>query len=147
MLTLNIKWQRLVESGETCPRCSNTEAEVERAFDLLSKALSVFGIKVELQKSEITLEEFLTSPLNSNQIIINNKPLEQWLDANVGSSKCCSVCGDNECRTIEIGSDKYETIPANMIIKAGLKAAAEMLPISENIKFVSLNLNRFNTNK
>lgn len=126
---LKITWQRLVESGQTCPRCSNTEEEVERAVDLLSRALSVLGISVKLKKKEITIEEFLRSPLDSNRIFINDKPLEEWLSAKTGSSKCCSVCGESECRTIEIGQDRYETIPALMIIKAGLKAASDMLSI------------------
>ena len=35
MKTLPIVWQRLVSSGETCPRCAGTGDEVERAYQQL----------------------------------------------------------------------------------------------------------------
>jgi hypothetical protein len=39
------------------------------------------------------------------------------------------VCGDNECRTVEVGGDTFEAIPETLIVKAGLAAAATLLAI------------------
>jgi hypothetical protein len=37
------------------------------------------------------------------------------------------VCGDSDCRTVEIRGTVFETIPERLILKAGLRAAAELL--------------------
>ncbi len=134
MLILKLKWQRLVDDKKrTCPRCSGTEGELDRAYLKLREALSPLGIKVVLEKKELTLEEFKANPLASNQLWIGDKTLEEWLGAMTGKSRCCDVCGDSECRTVEIRDQVYETIPASMIIKAGLMAAAEMLPVERQV--------------
>ncbi|MGT2490314.1 DUF2703 domain-containing protein [Cupriavidus basilensis] len=41
----------------------------------------------------------------------------------VGSSPCCSVCGDSECRTVDVGGTSYEVVPEELMVKAGLIAA------------------------
>ncbi len=66
-------------------------------------------------------------PSESNRIWIAGRPLEDWLDASVGKSTCCSACGGAECRTLEIGSATFETIPEELILKAALLAAAASL--------------------
>ncbi|GER93822.1 DUF2703 domain-containing protein [hot springs metagenome] len=130
MLILRIRWQRLVEGdGKTCPRCGNTEKELQDAFLRLKEALGVLGFQVEMEKYAITPEDFKKDPLSSNRIWINDKSLEEWLGARTGQSQCCDVCGDSECRTTVAGDHVYETIPASLVIKAGLIAAAEMLPV------------------
>ncbi|MEO0247461.1 MAG: DUF2703 domain-containing protein, partial [candidate division WOR-3 bacterium] len=59
MLILKLKWQRLVDDKKrTCPRCSGTEGELDRAYLKLREALSPLGIEVVLEKKELTLEEF-----------------------------------------------------------------------------------------
>jgi hypothetical protein len=129
MLTLKIRWQRLVDNEDrTCPRCGGTEEELNRAYLKLKEVLSLLDIEVVLEKKELTIDEFKANPLASNHLWIGDKTLEEWLGAMTGKSPCCDVCGDNDCRTVEIGEQIYETIPASMIIKAGLIAAAEMLP-------------------
>jgi hypothetical protein len=40
---------------------------------------------------------------------------------------CCSVCGDAECRTVEVGGTTFETIPERLLIRASLIAAAQLL--------------------
>lgn len=135
---LQIKYQRLIASGQTCPRCQDTEAELDRAVSLLSQCLKPLNIAVDVQKLQLPLDEFLHSPLSSNQIVINGKPLENWLNAELGSSKCCGVCADNECRTVVIGQTVYESIPAELIIKASLMAVAQSLPVKmqHKVKFI-----------
>jgi hypothetical protein len=126
MKTLKIKWQRLVSEGETCPRCGSTEGELEKAILILKQALTPLGITVILEKYELSDEEFKKDPLKSNQILLNDQLLEEWIGGNIGQSECCDVCNDN-CRTIGVDGDIYETIPAELIIKAGLLAATQLV--------------------
>lgn len=122
--SLVISWQRLVSDGSTCPRCGSTEDELNKAVSQLKKKLMPQGIEVILEKEEINIEEFKQNPLMSNQITFNGQSLEDLLNAKTGQSKCCDVCGDEECRTIETGGTNYETIPAELIVEAGLKAVS-----------------------
>lgn len=139
MKTLVIKWQRLLdENNQTCPRCGSTEDEIERAVNLLRQSLSPLGIEVMLQKAAIDKEDFNKDPLQSNNILIENRAIEEWLGARVGQSQCCNVCGDTECRTIEIEGQVFETIPATLIIKAGLIAASRVLPVETKKQFLTL---------
>lgn len=126
-MALSIKWQRLVEDNETCDRCSSTEDELEDAVEKLEESLSALGVGVDLEKEELTKGEFKENPLESNLILINDKPLEDWLDGDVGESECCDVCGDEDCRTVTINGKEYEAVPSNLIVKAGLTAASNTL--------------------
>ena len=123
--SLIISWQRLVSDGSTCPRCGTTENELDKAVLQLKEKLNPKGIEVVLEKKELTKEEFERNPLMSNQILFNNQLLEDLLDAKTGHSKCCDVCGDEECRTTEVKEKSYETIPAELIIEAGIKAISQ----------------------
>lgn len=144
MLTLKLRWQRLVnDDDKTCPRCGVTEEELDKAYLKLKEVLSPLGINVILEKKELSLSEFKVNPLSSNQIWIGDKILEEWLGARTGESKCCDACGDEECRTIEMGDQVYETIPASMIIKAGLMAVAEILPVSGRFVFPEIQDSKF----
>lgn len=127
MKTLAIKWQRLLSEEETCPRCGSTEKEVDKAVSLLTKSLSPLGIEVKLEKSELSLAEFKKNPLQSNRIWIGKRPLEDWIEGKVDKSPCCEVCGPSDCRTLEVNGKVYESIPAEVIVRAGLLASAELL--------------------
>lgn len=127
MHKLNIKWLRLVTDGKTCPRCRSTEEGLEEAVSALTRSLTPLGIQVILEKDELSLKEFHEDPLRSNQIWINGRLLEDWIGGTAGQSQCCDVCGDNECKTIVVGKDIYEVIPPDMIIRAGLLAASELV--------------------
>src|SRR6056297_3812848 len=123
---LRIKWQRLVSNNETCPRCGSTEKEIEEAVSTLKKSLKPLGADVVLEKEEISLARFKKNPLESNRIWLNNRPLEKYFDASVDQSPCCDVCGPSECRTLEVDGVTYETIPAEIVIKAGLIAVSKL---------------------
>ncbi|MFA6106806.1 MAG: DUF2703 domain-containing protein [Patescibacteria group bacterium] len=124
--TLIISWQRLISDGSTCPRCGSTENELNEAVERLTSALSPLKIKVELRKTELTLEEFKNNPVKSNSISFNGELLEDLVRAKTGQSQCCDVCGDEECRTVEIDGESHEIVPAELIIKAGLAAASKL---------------------
>ncbi len=122
---LVITWQRLISEGSTCPRCGSTEDELNKAILQLKEKLDLQGIEVIIEKIEMTIEEFKKNSIESNRILFNGRSLEDAIGAKTGHSKCCDVCGDEECRTVEIKEKTYETIPAKMIVKAGLKAVSE----------------------
>ena len=128
MKKITIRWQRLIDdTNQTCPRCSETGETVESAFIKLKTALTELGIEVELVKESLDILGFNQNPLQSNSIWINGKLIEEWFGGKTGKSKCCDVCGDSECRTISLGENTFESIPENLIVKAGLIAAADLI--------------------
>lgn len=128
MKTLNILWQRLLDdSGNTCPRCDATQQAVEGAVDKLRHALAPLGIEPQLERRVIDPAQFAARPLESNRIWIAGQPLESWLQANAGASRCCASCGDADCRTVEVDGTTYEAIPEDLLIRAALVAASRMM--------------------
>lgn len=131
MKSLPIVWQRLINSdGKTCDRCNATYQEMQRAISKLKDALLPLGIEPTLELREIDEKSFRANPYESNRIWIAGRPMEEWLGARVGSSRCCSVCGESECRTVEVGADKFEAIPENLFLKAALVASSELLDLT-----------------
>ena len=129
--TLMIKWQRLLSDGKTCPRCQSTGDAVEKAVTMLGQSLAPMGIKVVLEKGELSEEEFKQNPLHSNKIWIGGQLLEDWLGATTGQSVCCEVCGANECRTFDVAGESLEIVPTELIVKAGMLAVEQLLPSGE----------------
>ena len=127
-VALKIVWQRLVsDEGETCPRCGTTQAAVQQAVNTLAEALLPLGIEPMLETRELDLQAFEAAPIESNRIWIADQPLEAWIGADVGSTRCCTVCGDNDCRALELDGTTFEVIPERLIVKAGLAAASSLL--------------------
>lgn len=63
---------------------------------------------------------------------IGDRSIEDWLDASVGKSTCCSACGGAACRTLEVGAETFEAIPEALILKAALLAvSASLSPASD----------------
>ena len=130
MKTIVIEWQRLLdEQKQTCPRCGSTEEEVEKAVQELNRLLKQSEIVVNLVKKAIDPASFQKDVLQSNKILIAGKTLEEWLGARTGQSKCCETCGDAECRTVEYADETHEAIPADLIVGAGLAAAARLFGV------------------
>ncbi len=121
-----------MSDGQTCPRCGLTEEELEKAISTLRQSLVPLGIEVILEKEQLSVSEFKKDPLQSNQIWLNDRSLEDWVGGEVGQSQCCDVCGPSECRTIGVGGEVYEAIPADLVIKAGLLAASESVGTEMN---------------
>ena len=135
MKPLRIVWQRLVSAeGRTCDRCGATYDGLQRATAKLKAALSPLGVEPTLETKEIDERAFKADPSASNRLWIGDRPLEEWLAGTVGSSRCCSVCGESDCRTIEVSGTVFEAIPEELILKAALVAAAQMLaPTNETL--------------
>jgi len=131
MKSLPIIWQRLVSSGgKTCDRCHTTHQEMQRAISKLKEALRPLGIEPNLEIREINEKSFKANPSESNRIWIAGRPMEEWLGASVGSSRCCSVCGESECRTVEVGGTTFEAIPEKLFLKAALVASSQLLDLT-----------------
>ena len=81
---LPILWKRLVDKGETCPRCGSTERNVAAAVAKLESALQPLGIHPVLETRAIDDATFRAAPVESNRIWIGGKPMEEWLGAQAG---------------------------------------------------------------
>jgi hypothetical protein len=128
MKSLPIIWQRLVSAdGKTCDRCAATHQEMQQAISKLKEALRPLGIAPTLEIREIDEESFKANPSESNRIWIAGRPMEEWLGAGVGSSRCCSVCGESQCRTVEVGGTTFEVIPEELFLRAALAASIQLL--------------------
>jgi Domain of unknown function (DUF2703) len=127
MKPLPILWKRLVNEGETCPRCGSTQQNVMAAIAKLEPALRPLGIQPVLETQAIDDATFRAAPVESNRIWIGGKPMEEWLGASAGDSPCCEVCGDLPCRTMEVDGQTYEAIPEDLIVKAVIIAASRLL--------------------
>ncbi|MDD2713094.1 MAG: DUF2703 domain-containing protein [Simplicispira sp.] len=128
MKNLPILWQRLVDTtGATCPRCAGTQQEMQQAVERLRAALEPLGVRPVLETREMDSATFLQQPDQSNRIWIGGRPLEDWLGARSGASTCCTVCGDAQCRTLEIDGARHEVVPEALLVRAGLIAASQML--------------------
>ena len=126
-VTLPIVWQRLVSDGETCPRCGSTQEAIEHAVATLSDALRPLNIDPTLETIALDQATFDAAPAESNRIWIAGRPLEDWLAAEVSATRCCSVCGNNNCRALEVDGASYEAVPEALIVKAGLAAASTLV--------------------
>jgi Domain of unknown function (DUF2703) len=124
---LPIVWQRLVSLGETCPRCGSTEVAIERAVATLREVLRPLNIEPTVETIALDQVTFDRAPAESNRIWLAGRPLEEWVGAQITGTQCCSVCGDANCRTLEIGDTTYEAVPETLIVKAGLAAAATLI--------------------
>ncbi len=128
MISLPIIWQRLVSpDGKTCDRCDETHQAIQRAVGTLKETLRPLGIEPTFEARAIDEQSFKADPSESNRIWIADRPMEEWLGASVGSSRCCSVCGDSECRTVEVGGTVFEAITGKLVLKAALLASAQLL--------------------
>ena len=130
--TLTVRWQRLVnEGGGTCQRCATTQAEVRLAADTLKRSLRPLNMKVVVEEQPITQEEFAKDASQSNRIFVNGRSLVDWLGGTIGMSPCADCCPELgptvECRTLTVDKQTYEAIPATLIVRAGLLAAAANL--------------------
>lgn len=126
--TLVIRWQRLVDNaGDTCDRCGGTESSIEQARRTLAASLRPLGLRVRVIKTQLTAEQFKLDPGESNRIWIGDETLETILGAKVGTSTCTGCCGDSPCRTMVVDGQSYETIPAELVVRAGLRAAADLV--------------------
>jgi hypothetical protein len=117
---IRIEWFRLMVGGKTCPRCTQTENEIEQSFLTIKNLAELLNIKITLEKHELSEDTFFKNPSDSNMILINKRPIEKILGGEVGASKCCDVCGDRDCRTLILNNSSFEVVTKEIFIKAVL---------------------------
>ncbi len=70
---------------------------------------------------------FRAAPAESNRIWIGGKPMEEWLGAQAGNSPGSKVCDDLPCRAIELHGQTCEASPEDLIVKAAIIAASQLI--------------------
>lgn len=130
--TITVRWQRMVmETGDTCDRCSSTQTEVRLAAGTLRRCLGPLNIEVALEETPMTPEVCARDMSQSNRIFVDGRPLADWLRGKIGMSPCgpcCEKLGERvECRTLAVDGQTYAVIPARLIVRAGLLAAEASL--------------------
>ncbi len=128
--TLVLEWQRMIdEDGNVCCGSEDTRMAVETAREKLAKELKDHGIKVVLAKSDFSPAECRDCPERANRILVGGRGVDYGLQAEVGKSPCEGFCkqalGDKgSCQTLMYEGKTYDVVPAELIVKAGLAAAA-----------------------
>lgn len=123
MRELKIEWKHLDTQGETCLRCSETGKTLFEVIDELKEELKEKGIAVIFKETKLGPEEIN----QSNLILINDKPLEDWLPGAQTSenecASCCQLLGNTVCcRTIVYQGETFEAIPEELIRQAVYQA-------------------------
>ncbi len=124
-----IEWRHLELGGITCDRCNLTGRAI---LDVLEELQPYFRQKnVTARFRETVLPDSQIE--ESNQVVINGIPLEEYLsNAEVVQTPCCSCAcltgqDEAECRAIDVGDERYEAIPADLLKRViiGIVASCE----------------------
>jgi hypothetical protein len=119
---LEIEWKHFAVGDATCDRCGKTGESLHTAVEELRSEFAPAGVKINL--TETLLDK--TRIAESNEIRMNGVLVEDLLAAGVVSTDCPScgtLAGESTCcRAIEIGNERYEDIPREMIKKAAYRA-------------------------
>ncbi len=132
--TLEIEWRHLVQQGNTCERCDSTGETLRQVLQGLSAELGREGVVVTFRETPLG-PEALTQ---SNLLLFNGKPLEDWLGAQVTEThcqSCCELVGEEvNCRAVEVNGTVYEAIPEALIREAAHAALKMESKSMKNIK-------------
>ena len=125
---LEIEWKHFAVGDATCERCGNTGEALRIVIEELRREFTPAGVKINL--TETLLDK--TRIAESNEIRMNGILIENLLAAGVVSTDCPScnnLAGESTCcRAIEIGNERFEDIPAEMIKKAAYRALGASIP-------------------
>ena len=116
MKTIDIEWRHLVVDQATCERCSDTGLLLQQLVTDLNHECAARRVQVSLTETPLGPERIS----ESNQVLINGRPLEVSAPTiRIGASNCRS-CGeltgrDEQCRTVELEGQSFEVPPAYLI--------------------------------
>jgi hypothetical protein len=120
-----VEWKHIGKDVEnTCERCGETGRAVLDVIERIRPILEEEGITVRLIETVLDNEAIR----ESNSILFNGVLLEDLIEGlAVISTPCCSCAcitgqDDVECRAVEYGGERYESIPPDLIARAVLKA-------------------------
>lgn len=119
---LEIEWKHFAVGEATCKRCGNTGNSLKEVIEDLRQEFAPSGVKINL--TETLLDK--TRIAESNEILMNGTKIEDLLAAVVVPTDCPScgtLAGESICcRAIEIGNERCEDIPSDMIKKSAYRA-------------------------
>lgn len=123
-----VELEYLVVGGETCDRCGDTREGVRAAVADARAVLPASAATLELVERELDP----THLADSNRVLINGHPAEEWLGGRSLISECpsCSelIDGFACCREIEVGGVRTEAIGRDVVFDA-IMAAAGLAPV------------------
>lgn len=118
---VTVEFEYLVVDGSTCDRCGDSRAGVRAAVADALTMLPQLDIKfVEHELSSDRLAD-------SNRVLINGLPAEEWLGGQAVISdcpSCATLVGEPACcREVEVGGVRTEAISRELVLDAILAAA------------------------
>ena len=124
MKTLEIEWRHLDKDGRTCLRCSDTLQSLQQVIQQLAAECAPHGVEIVYRETKLPIEQLP----ESNLILFNGIPLEAALPGASASESECQSCGDlcgesSVCRTVSVGGQTFEAIPAALIRQAACAVA------------------------
>ena len=125
MTTLEIEWRHLEKDGRTCLRCSDTLQSLQQVVSQLAAECAPRGVTIAYRETRLSREQLP----QSNLILFNGVPLESVLPGAAASESECQSCGDlcgqpSLCRTVTVGGQTFEAIPATLIRQAACAVVA-----------------------
>lgn len=122
-MRLEIEWRHVPEGRDSCDRCGDTRAALERLVDELADEVEE-GVEVAFTQLVVPRERLD----ESNQVRIGGVPIEQILDARVTTSACegCACSGGDcggqgetaSCRALEIDGRLHEALDDALLRRA-----------------------------
>ena len=126
---LVVEWQHIgADISNTCERCATTGTTLKQVLEDLKPYFAYKNIHLIFRETVLPVGQLL----DSNRILINGKPFEEYLvNAQVRQTPCCScscITGQDaaECRAIETPEGLYESLPADLIGKVIVTAVADL---------------------
>ncbi len=136
--TLTIAWHKVTEDdGSICDLSTFTQQTVEQASEELSQALAPAGVDIVVKT--LTPEKVEGGDCLCNRVLIQGRYVDEWLGAEMVKTACSGCPNQAGCpKTGGSGSacggqyalihqdETYNIVPANLIVMAGLIAAADL---------------------
>lgn len=119
-LTIEATFLRV--DGETCDRCETTCDSVREAARKLKAMLEPVRVPVTLIEHDATADQLA----DSNTVLINGRPLEEWLGAQRVTTACPScgeLIGESACcSAVAVDGEVHEALTPELVMSAALAA-------------------------
>jgi hypothetical protein len=118
-----VEFEYLTVDGETCDRCGDTREAVRSAVADARAALPSALAALEFVERELTADRLA----ESNCVLVNGRPAEEWLGG-VSVMSDCPSCSDLVgesvcCREIEVDGVRTEAVGRDVVFDAIMAAA------------------------
>ena len=118
-----VEFDYLTVDGNTCDRCGDTHDAVRAAVSDARAALPSSVAVIDYLECELTSGRLD----DSNRVLVNGRPAEEWLGG-VSMMSDCPSCSDLVgesvcCREIEVGGVRTEAVGRDVVFDAIMAAA------------------------